>query len=78
MEQENCPIDSDDKNKIETEKLFTLLTPNEIGELIQAFGTVINFRNGYGTVVIEIRKRRIEQVVITSTIKPSLQIKDPN
>lgn len=51
-------------------RLQELFTSYELEEIVQAAETIINSRNGYGTVEFEFRKRRMVQISITSTIKP--------
>ncbi|MEN6481178.1 MAG: hypothetical protein ABFD29_03260 [Anaerolineaceae bacterium] len=55
---------------IAIEKLKLLLSDNEITDLIEAFDTVFNYRNGYGNIHIYIGNKRINKIEISSTIKP--------
>ncbi len=52
-------------------RMAELLTPDEIRDLVEALETVKTTRNGFGVVVIKIRKQRIEQLEITSSIRPA-------
>lgn len=53
-------------------RICDLLTQDELQDLVEALETVKTTRNGFGVVVIKIRKQRIEQLEITSTVRPSL------
>ena len=53
-------------------RISELLTPDELQDLVEALEMVKITRNGFGTVVIKIRKQRIEQLEITSTVRPSV------
>lgn len=53
-------------------RIGELLTPDELQDLVECIEKVQATRNGFGTVVIKIRKQRIEQLEITSTVRPSV------
>ncbi len=50
-------------------QLIRLLTPNELCNLIGALSNIID-GSGYGEIKMEIKRRRIEQIAITETLKP--------
>lgn len=51
------------------QKSVNALTEQEIIEIIDAINLVINTRNGYGTIMIEIRDKHIKLISVASTIK---------
>jgi hypothetical protein len=51
-------------------RLAELLTPEELSNLVHALAAIVD-RSGYGEIRIEIRRRRIDQIAITETLKPS-------
>lgn len=53
-------------------RLSELLTPDELQDLVEALEAVNFTRNGFGSVLIIIKRQRIEQLEITSTVRPSL------
>lgn len=59
------------KSNAEMDRLLEILTTNEFNCLVDALETVINNQNGYGTIEIDVRQKRIYILGIKSTIKPS-------
>jgi len=53
-------------------RLSAVLTPLEMRDLVEAIESVITKRNGYGKIAVEIERRRLIQIAVTSTVKPGV------
>jgi hypothetical protein len=58
------------------ERLREILLPEEAADLVDSFEAVINFRNGFGRVEVEIEYRRVKEVFHQASSKPKLRLKD--
>lgn len=54
------------------ERMSHSLTIDEIRDLVDAIETVINYRNGFGQITINFERQRVNQIAITSTVKPGV------
>ena len=53
------------------ERLAELLQAAELADLVRSLEAIVD-RSGYGEIRIEIKRRRIDRIAMTSTLKPGI------
>ncbi len=54
------------------QRLAELLTPEELADLVHAMDGIMD-RSGYGEIRLEIKRRRIDRIAVTETLKPGVK-----